>query len=74
MSRKKCCNNEEEIKEQKCMTILEKIRFKYKEIKSKIKEKYNSLSILDRYVLKQLFKKNIYLQQKIILFFHLHLM
>ena len=27
---------------------------KYKEIKAKIKEKYNSLSILDRYILKQL--------------------
>lgn len=36
------------------MTIVEKIYLKYKEIKSKIKEKYNSLSILDRYILKQL--------------------
>lgn len=33
---------------------MEKIYSKYKEIKSKIKEKYNSLTILDRYILKQL--------------------
>ena len=31
-----------------------KMYSKYKEIKDKIKEKYNSLSILDRYILKQL--------------------
>ena len=31
-----------------------KMYSKYKEIKAKIKEKYNSLSILDRYILKQL--------------------
>ena len=33
---------------------MEKIRLKYREIKAKIKEKYDSLSILDRYILKQL--------------------
>lgn len=36
------------------MTITAKIYLKYKEIKGFIKEKYNSLSILDRYILKQL--------------------
>ena len=36
------------------MTIWEKIYSKYKNIKSKIKEKYDSLNILDKYVLKQL--------------------
>ncbi len=36
------------------MTVWEKIHSKYKEIKSKIKEKYDSLSILDKYILKQL--------------------
>lgn len=36
------------------MTIMEKIYSKYNNIKSKIKEKYNSLTILDRYILKQL--------------------
>ena len=36
------------------MTLMEKIYSKFKEIKSKIKEKYDSLSILDRYILKQL--------------------
>ena len=36
------------------MTIMEKIYSKYKQIKSKIKEKYESLTILDRYILKQL--------------------
>ncbi len=33
---------------------MEKIYLKYKELKAKIKEKWNSLSILDRYILKQL--------------------
>ena len=33
---------------------MEKIYLKYKELKLKIKEKWNSLSILDRYILKQL--------------------
>ncbi len=33
---------------------MEKIYSKYKEIKSFLKEKYNSLSILDKYILKQL--------------------
>ncbi len=33
---------------------MEKIYLKYKELKVKIKEKWNSLSILDRYILKQL--------------------
>lgn len=37
------------------MIKTEKIYSKYKEIKSKIKEKWNSLNILDRYILKQLF-------------------
>ncbi|MBR3605064.1 MAG: LptF/LptG family permease [Candidatus Gastranaerophilales bacterium] len=36
------------------MTVWEKIHSKYKTIKAKIKEKYDSLSILDRYILKQL--------------------
>jgi lipopolysaccharide export system permease protein len=36
------------------MTVWEKIHSKYKTIKTKIKEKYDSLSILDRYILKQL--------------------
>lgn len=36
------------------MTIMAKIISKYKKIKSKIKEKYDSLPILDRYILKQL--------------------
>ena len=36
------------------MTKMEKIYSKYKELKQKIKDKYESLSILDRYVLKQL--------------------
>ncbi|MBQ8636000.1 LptF/LptG family permease [bacterium] len=36
------------------MTVTAKIYSKYKEIKKIIKEKYNSLSILDRYILKQL--------------------
>ena len=36
------------------MMKMEKIYSKYKDLKAKIKEKYNSLSILDRYVLKQL--------------------
>lgn len=36
------------------MIKTEKIYSKYKEIKSKILEKYNSLPILDRYILKQL--------------------
>lgn len=36
------------------MTITEKILSKYKNIKSKIKEKYDSLTILDKYILKQL--------------------
>ena len=37
------------------MIKTEKIYSKYKEIKSKIIEKWNSLNILDRYILKQLF-------------------
>ena len=36
------------------MTKMEKIYSKYKELKQKVKDKYDSLSILDRYVLKQL--------------------
>ena len=36
------------------MTIMEKIYSKYKELKKFAKDKYNSLSILDRYILKQL--------------------
>lgn len=36
------------------MTITAKIYSKYNQIKTFIKEKYNSLSILDRYILKQL--------------------
>ena len=36
------------------MTIMEKIYSKYKELKKFIKDKYDSLSILDRYILKQL--------------------
>jgi len=36
------------------MTLTEKIISKYKKIKSKIKEKYDSLTILDKYILKQL--------------------
>ena len=36
------------------MIKMEKISSKYKELKNKIIEKYNSLSILDRYILKQL--------------------
>ncbi len=34
--------------------VTEKIYLKYKEIKNRIKEKYNTLSILDRYILRQL--------------------
>ncbi len=37
------------------MINLGKIYTKYKEIKQKIKDEYNKLSILDRYILKQLF-------------------
>ena len=37
------------------MMITEKIYSKYKEIRAFIKEKYESLNILDRYILKQLF-------------------
>ena len=36
------------------MTKMEKIYSKYKELKQKVKDKYDSLSSLDRYVLKQL--------------------
>ena len=36
------------------MTMKEKIYSKYKEIKEFIKAKYDSLSILDKYILKQL--------------------